>query len=93
MLIGPLVVDSLKVASKVGTIPLLSRPKQPITFFSTSFEAYGGPIAMATDVYSACVVLYRLLTGMLPHDLAGCSAAGAHRNQRNGARSVLAWAC
>ncbi len=58
------------VGQLVGTLPYMS-PEQ--------VSGEPAEIDIRSDVYSLGVLLYRLLAGRLPHDLAGCSIAEAAR--------------
>jgi eukaryotic-like serine/threonine-protein kinase len=73
-------IAKLLVAESGEDLNTLSRDGRALTpDFGAPEQLRGGPIVMATDVYSIGVLLYLLLTGRRPYELAGRSAADIER--------------
>ncbi len=70
--------DLISMHTRSGQImgtPMYMSPEQ--------FEARPGGVGLATDVYSLGVLLFELVAGRLPHDLAGLSVADMARIVRD----------
>ncbi|HQR44828.1 MAG TPA: serine/threonine-protein kinase [Thermoanaerobaculia bacterium] len=76
----PVVIDFgiAKVSwERAGTVTVGPRP---LTYEYASPEQYlGEPLSVRTDIYSAGVLLYELLAGLLPHDLDRRDTAACRR--------------